>query len=70
MQVRGQAFNELQYMALSLIESTILKLDWDGFLPGIRMFTHDDEDAKTVLQLIKQAVVVVGFDDEEEVEGE
>lgn len=66
MQVRGQSFGELQYLAQSLIETSIGKLEWDAFLPSIRVFTSDDSDAKTVLQMVKNAVITVTLDSEDE----
>lgn len=70
MQVRGQAFNELQYIALNLIESTIHQLDFSGYLPAIQLFTRDESDARTVLKLLEQTVVVIGFDQDDEDENE
>jgi hypothetical protein len=59
--IRGQSFDELQYVAQNLIESTIDEIEWEKLMPFIRVATRDDEDAKTVLALIDKATITVEF---------
>lgn len=52
-------FDELRTIARNLIVNTIEGFDWEDILPMVRFVVVDDEDAATVVRLMKSARIVV-----------